>query len=331
MFCKTDAFGVSAATGTTNFTDNVLKNNILARSRFVANDTRWTFYVNDLAGKYAQLMLGNTGDAVVGNGLVFHNNDVFGSIPGDESFVITNGGRNGTVAAQRVLSWYQTNRPAQFSSNREVDPLFVNAATNDYNLSASSPMIDAGVFVAKTVGAGSGTSIVVDDAGYFYDGYSIPGEVGDLIQLQGQTDTARVTGINYATKTLTLNQSLTWTSGLGVHLAYAGSSPDIGAYEYGLSTTTITTTPGGAEVRILVYPNPFNFSVNNTVKFENLMANSEVFVYSITGELVKNIQTAAATAEWDGRDNNGDKVSRGVYLLVNKGDTMRRGRLAVIN
>jgi hypothetical protein len=72
----------------------------------------------------------------------------------------------------------------------------------------------------------------VEDASYFYDGFGIEGETGDVIQLEGDTKTARVIDIDYVNNTLTLDQLLNWTDGQGVSLAYNGSAPDIGAYEY---------------------------------------------------------------------------------------------------
>ena len=70
---------------------------------------------------------------------------------------------------------------------------------------------------------------LVADAAYFIDGYGITD--GDVIQLEGQTQTSRITGIDYAANRLTLDTPLTWTAGKGVALSYTGSVPDIGAYE----------------------------------------------------------------------------------------------------
>lgn len=121
-------------------------------------------------------------------------------------------------------------------------PSFVNEASYDMRLSSGSAMIDAGTFVTQTTGAGSGTQMVVDDAGYFFDGHGIPGEMGDLIQLADQTQTSRIIAVNYATRTITLSQPLTWTDRQGVHLAYSGSRPDMGAYEFS-SGSTVTPSP----------------------------------------------------------------------------------------
>jgi parallel beta-helix repeat protein len=114
-------------------------------------------------------------------------------------------------------------------------PPFMNESTRDLRLQATSSLIDTGAFATTTTAAGSGTSMTVADAGWFYDGFQIPGEAGDLVQLDGQTQTARILAINYATSTLTLDTSLSWSSGQGLHLAYSGSKPDPGAYESGLA------------------------------------------------------------------------------------------------
>lgn len=113
-----------------------------------------------------------------------------------------------------------------------VSPLFVDETGRDLRLSAGSTMIDAGVFATRTVGAGSGTVLTIEDVGYFYDGFGIPEETGDIVRLEGQSSTARVVGIDYANKTLTLDVSLTWTSGQYLHLQYSGSRPDMGAFEF---------------------------------------------------------------------------------------------------
>ena len=125
-------------------------------------------------------------------------------------------------------------RQVVLQNNAEVrsDPGFVDAVGGDLKLLAGSSQIDSGSFVAKAATTGSGTTLPVDDANWFYDGFDIAGEAGDLIQIEGQSVAIRVLEIDYATDTLTLASSANWRRGDGVHLAFVGEAPDMGAFEY---------------------------------------------------------------------------------------------------
>lgn len=100
----------------------------------------------------------------------------------------------------------------------------------NFRLQAGSPCIDAGTWLAYTTAAGSGTTLKVDNAIYFSDGNRIV--PGDTIQLQGQMATATVLSNDFGNHTLYLSTPLTWTNGQGVSLAYQGSAPDQGAFEW---------------------------------------------------------------------------------------------------
>ena len=138
--------------------------------------------------------------------------------------------------------------------NTQGDPLFVNASTTlgdpmdatlpDLRIRPNSPCKDQGTYLAViTSASGSGTTFTVDDAGYFMDGWGVPHVQGDLIQLFGTTQRARCTVVDYTTNTITVDQSLTWVQNQGVCLSYAGSAPDIGAYEVQSDDTTPPTAP----------------------------------------------------------------------------------------
>ena len=121
--------------------------------------------------------------------------------------------------------------PAEFKDNIDVDPLFENATGYDFRLKASSPAIDAGDWLTNiTSTSGTGVSFKVDNAQFFMDGFGIV--QGDLIQLEGQTQRAKITNVDYDNNIITVDTNLSWTNGLGVALSYEGSAPDIGAIEY---------------------------------------------------------------------------------------------------
>ncbi len=109
-------------------------------------------------------------------------------------------------------------------------PAAVTGDPSQYNFSlrTNSPAINSGVFLTTTTSSGSGTSMTVADGDIFMDGFGIT--AGDTIQLQGQTQTATIT--NISGNTLTLSTALSWSSGLGVSLAYEGNKPDVGAIEF---------------------------------------------------------------------------------------------------
>jgi len=71
---------------------------------------------------------------------------------------------------------------------------------------------------------------------------------------------------------------------------------------------------------IHIYPQPFNPDIHEKVIIQGLMDNSSVRILTIQGRLVKeltylNDDVQGYEAQWDGRDEAGDKVGSGVYIL----------------
>jgi hypothetical protein len=117
--------------------------------------------------------------------------------------------------------------------------IFANAATGDFHLAAGSPAIDRGTPLTKAVNAGNNsTTLVVDRASYFQDGYCVNGEclnTADSIVV-GTGVPVRIIAIDDRTNTITLASPVTWTAGVAVTLPYKGAAPDIGAFEAGQGT-----------------------------------------------------------------------------------------------
>ncbi len=211
------------------FEDNRFVNNIIAPDRYQPH-FKW---------KWQQMLAGRP-VAVVAFGLLgkfdFRNND-FCATDGREADIYFHQMPSTKAQPEIVVS---TSRIAgdltrSFANNLARPPAFVDANGENFRLMEQSPLIDAGAFLTTTVGTGERSPAMrVRDAGYFYDGFGIEGEVGDLIQLQGQTETARIKKIDLATGNLTLDRPLSWKDGQGVALAYAGAGPDIGAFERGM-------------------------------------------------------------------------------------------------
>jgi len=211
-----------------NVYDNIVKNNILYGNDFVNwNGVYDLWGWTNADGNPFQIwaMIGGVG------GYVFENNDILYSIAGEED-VISHADyyEDGEPSNAYSLYWWESNYPSNFLNNIEITPGFVDADNHDFNLQDESPMIDNGTFLTSTVGVDTNTIMQVEDVSYFFDGFGISGEQGDLIQLDDGSS-ARIISIDYDTNTLTLDSSLSWSDGQGVSLAYEGSAPDIGAYE----------------------------------------------------------------------------------------------------
>lgn len=118
---------------------------------------------------------------------------------------------------------------ARFPDELFLDPQILDPASGDFSLLDASQAIDAGGPLTVTVGAGSGTELTVEDAGYFCDGLGMVD--GDQIRI-GTNPQVRITDVDYETDVITVDQTVTWNDGDGVSLPYYGSAPDVGAFEF---------------------------------------------------------------------------------------------------
>lgn len=152
--------------------------------------------------------------------------------------------------------WWDTNKSAYFGNNEVKLPGYagsrnVNATDNSdldpawFALADTSDMIDAGGWLTTTVGADTSTTLTVVDANWFYDGLGITSEVGDLIQIEGQSTAYRITSIDYDAGEITLDSAATWTAAKGVALAFAGDAPDMGAFERTAASSYYVDAVGG--------------------------------------------------------------------------------------
>jgi flagellar hook assembly protein FlgD len=82
-----------------------------------------------------------------------------------------------------------------------------------------------------------------------------------------------------------------------------------------------------------VYPNPFEPAKGHTsMTFTNVPAGAKISIYTLTGELVKEITAYnTGTAAWDGTNSSGNNVSTGIYFALIKDNIIKTTlKLAVI-
>jgi plastocyanin len=136
-------------------------------------------------------------------------------------------------------------RPTRWYDNLQVASGFTSKTTYDFTLTVGSNLIDAGAWLTLANGSGTNsTTLVVDDARYFSDGWGMI--TGDTITIQGATPSATVTitNVNYTTNTITLSSARSWSNNTGIaHGTVSGSAPDIGVYEYDGGGSGDTTYP----------------------------------------------------------------------------------------
>ncbi len=213
-----------------------------------------------------------------------------------------------------MLSWAgYVSASGQDANSINSNPLFTDTAMQDYTLQAGSPCIDAGRFLTLTTASGAGTTIQVEDAVYFSDGYGLID--GDEIAV-GTNPVARVTAVDYETNTISVDQSLTWEAGTPVSYPYNGSTPDIGAHEYGMPSGV--QIPRAKGKKLTVMPNPFN---KTTAIHFSLPVRGRVslILYDLTGRAVRQLLDGVLprgnhVVPWDGRQEGGLPAGSGVYV-----------------
>lgn len=225
--------GLMANTRYGIFRGNILVNNgygiaLSSNSATACDDNR--FYNNTIYKNYEGLRV-DAKDALAPIKNIIKNNIIYDSV----NYAIREYGGDGPLDNDYINNDILGGVIHYGSSDTNtgtlaVDPLFVDRTNRDFNLRPGSPMINAGEWLTTANGAGSGKVISVDDARYFMDGWGII--EGDLIQFEGQSVITRITSIDHNTDTITVEDDMTWTDGLGVCLPYDGTAPDIGASYY---------------------------------------------------------------------------------------------------
>ena len=140
----------------------------------------------------------------------------------------------------------QAEHGARYVANLDADPGYVDPEQYNHALRADSPLRNAGSFLTTASGDGVGMLLAVEDAAYFYDGFGIEGEQGDLIAVGRSEQRARVLAVDHEANSLLLDREISWQDGDPVSLPWSGDAPDIGVYEHG--------DDGRVSVQVVVEP-----------------------------------------------------------------------------
>ena len=86
---------------------------------------------------------------------------------------------------------------------------------------------------------------------------------------------------------------------------------DLGLISYRSDATTGSDFQGTATV----FPNPVRESYRGLIAIKNLVTNARVKIVDLSGNLIFEDVAKGGQATWDGLDENGERVSTGVYLV----------------
>jgi hypothetical protein len=86
---------------------------------------------------------------------------------------------------------------------------------------------------------------------------------------------------------------------------------------------------------LTIYPNPlFLKDGSQLVTIDGLIRNTDIKITSVSGKLVRQFSSPGGrTAFWDGRDDSGNLVNSGVYIVIafdQEGNSVETGKIAVL-
>lgn len=96
----------------------------------------------------------------------------------------------------------------------------------------------------------------------------------------------------------------------------------------GLSVATSFSILPEKEYSLECYPQPFYPELDEFLTIEGLARDSHIKILTANGEHVKTINTTSRKVIWDGRDDFGNLVSSGIYLIVANSRTSDNGAVA---
>lgn len=195
------------------------------------------------SSSYLLLVTGPSGSTVdVNYDSVRFQNNVYEFAAGQKLGWANGAGTQGPgITAAAFASYQASNSPNNPDTGSRLttaatSQLFANYAGRDFHPVAGSPAIDAGApLTFATNGGTNSTTLKVDRASFFQDGYCVSGEcvnTPDSIVV-GSNPPVQIVSIDDANNVITLATPITWLAGAAVTLPYVGGTPDAGAYEYG--------------------------------------------------------------------------------------------------
>ncbi|MCX7909283.1 MAG: hypothetical protein N2560_07190 [Ignavibacteria bacterium] len=124
---------------------------------------------------------------------------------------------------------------------------------------------------------------------------------------------------------------------LSDEILHIKSNPANGNFYFGTSKGLVVATSMIVQpldnYDIFVYPQPLHLPKDQHLLIDGLAMDTEIKILTVNGEIVRTILTQSKKTIWDGKDDNGNYVATGIYLLVAKSLTTKESavyKIAVI-
>ncbi|MGD8778549.1 MAG: two-component regulator propeller domain-containing protein [Ignavibacteria bacterium] len=243
----------------------------------------------------------------------FNENGTFDDASDDNSGRITtnNGLNNNTISAiaidQRSNLWVGSSQGVNIINILSEDDFYVNSTSAIPILQQTINCITVDPINQKWVGTENGVFVMTEDGTEIVEQYTSsnsPLPSNDI-------------------------KSIAFDEDKGI--AYIGTN-------FGLtSVTTTSVKPQDSFTELFVYPNPFNLNNGSDAELiiDGLIKSSSIKILTVSGDLVRDIETyEGRVAVWDGRNNNGELVSTGIYIIIaydEDATNVAKSKVAVFN
>ncbi|QQS37107.1 MAG: hypothetical protein IPM56_03900 [Ignavibacteriales bacterium] len=250
------------------------------------------------------------------NGLLYFNeNGTYGETNDDKSGFLTstNGLNSNTITAlavdRRGDLWIGTPSGMNVLSNNQAA---LSQANNQFRISS--------VFLLRQQAV---NSIVVDPLNQKW----VATNQGLL--LVNADGTRLIAAFDSRNSSLLSDQVLSVTMDNNTGTVYAATAEGLTSFK------TIAVSPVESFTELFIYPNPLVLSADNTIlTIDGLIRDCDIKILSISGKLIREFVTAGGRiANWDGRDEFGNFVPSGVYLIVaydQEGNSVTTSKIAVL-
>ncbi len=128
------------------------------------------------------------------------------------------------------------------------------------------------------------------------------------------------------------NTPLTTNEVLSIALNENDGTIYLGTKEGLLQAQSLSLLPSTA-YNITAYPQPFYPDINDEVIIDGLASDANIRILTPGGQSIRSLQTKSRRAVWDGRDNFGNIVPTGVYIILSASSTGSQsgaGKIAVV-